>query len=248
MSFATALYFRGFHPSPQVSQELMLQRGPTKRPIARVSLADTVYQRLYEDILTGRIPGGTELNEVNVSSQFEVSRTPVREALRRLVSAGLLTVLRNRRTVVVQMSRKDIQETFEVRQLLEARAARLAAGRVPVERLTELRRLARQSEPRDDPLWQEAERAFDAALHQAVADSCGNDRLRQEILRYDTIIRLVRQRANRNLRHLQTSHHEHLAILAALEVGDPAAAEVAMAHHIDVAMQTILDELRSEPL
>src|SRR5690348_5288584 len=97
-------------------------------PVPRAGLADLVYDRLVHALMSGQYAGGDELNEVSLASRFEVSRTPVREALRRLVSEGLVTSSPNRQATVVKLSVQDLRNTYGVRQVLEAEAARLAVA------------------------------------------------------------------------------------------------------------------------
>ena len=212
-------------------------------PVARASLADAVYERLSAAILAGDFSCGHEFNEVELANRLDVSRTPVREALRRLVNDGLVMIPRNRHPAVVQPTRNDVVEAFQVREFLETGAASLAAQRINDSELARLRELAAEAEPHSRPDWCEAERRFDAALHEAIAAATGNSRLRQEIDRYLKLFRLVRHRAAHNPERLTCGHREHLAILHALEARDPQAAAAAMKAHIALACQAILDYL-----
>lgn len=209
-------------------------------PVPRVSLGDAVYDRLAKAILAGQFPCGYVFNEVELAQQFDVSRTPLREALRRLARDGLVTTARNRHPAVVQPSRADVAEAFQVRQLLEAGAAALAAERIQAPDLARLRTLAAEAQPGRSTDWCEAERRFDAELHQAVAEATGNARLHEEINRYLNLFRLVRQRAASDPARLTAGHGEHLAILDALEARDSRRAAAAMTDHIAAAKDAIL--------
>ncbi len=209
----------------------------------QVSLGDRVYQQIVEALVSGQYAGGEELNEVNLAAQFHVSRTPVREALRRLAAEGLAVNQRNRQTTVVEISPSEVVETYQVRQILEAAAARLAATQISIARLAELKELAETATPRNDAEWGNGERKFDEELHRAVAESCGNTKLQREIQRYNNLVRFVRSRVARSPQHLANGHTEHLQILAALEHRDAATAEAAMSAHIASALQVVLEEL-----
>lgn len=208
-----------------------------------VSLGDLVHQRIVEALVTGQFKGGEELNEVSLAAQFRVSRTPVREALRRLAAEGLVINQRNRQTTVIQMSRRDVIETYQVRQILEASAARLAATQIEDHRLVELRSLAVAATPSPQTEWGGAERKFDDELHRAIADSCGNRKLQREIQRYQNLVRFVRARVARLPQRLAEGHAEHLRIVEALESRDPARAEAETSAHIASAMRFVLDDL-----
>ncbi len=212
-------------------------------PIANVSLGELVHQRMVEAIVTGQFRGGEELNEVLLAERFSVSRTPVREALRRLAVDGLVVNQHNRQATVVELSRDDVIQAYQVRQILEAAAARLAAQNISSTQLAELRALAAAALPPAEGQWGSHERQFDEALHHAVAESCGNARLQQEIVRYSNLVRLVRARVARCPQRLAQGHAEHMQIVGALEAGDPIAAENAMSAHIASALTFVLQDL-----
>jgi DNA-binding GntR family transcriptional regulator len=91
------------------------------QPIAKISLADSVYQRILEAILSGALASGMELSEVALAAELGVSRTPVHEALLRLAADGLVEDLSSRQARVASFSRSDIVEIYEVRQILDLR-------------------------------------------------------------------------------------------------------------------------------
>lgn len=213
--------------------------GPSDLP-ARGSLSQGVYARLVEGILSGQYGCGDHLNEVDLAGQLQVSRTPVREALRRLASEGLVATAPNRQSTVIRLTRADVIEMFQVRQFLEVGAARLTAERVTAEDLRRLRELATLATPSARPSWMNAERTFDQELHHAVAVASGNERLRQEIARYHKLVQLVRRRVGRSAERLAVGHTEHLLILAALEARDPDSAHAAMNRHLGSALEAAL--------
>lgn len=213
-------------------------------PIPRSSLSDLVYDRLVEALTTGRYNCGDELNELTLAVEYDVSRTPVREALRRLASEGLVTNSPNRQATVIQLSKSVIRETYEVRQTLEAAAAARAVEQITADDLSELRRKAIAAVPGDDSAWGQPERRFDDDLHHVIAARCGNDLLRREIARYLKLVRFVRTRVGRNPEALAQGHREHEQILTALEARDPLAAQQAMSTHIASALKFVLEGFR----
>jgi DNA-binding GntR family transcriptional regulator len=100
--------------------------------------ADEIAAALEEAIAVGSIPPGTVLRQDHLSQQFEVSRTPVREALRKLAALGLATFEPNRGVRVVHLDRSEWQQAFQVRSALEGLAAELAAERIGAADLAEL--------------------------------------------------------------------------------------------------------------
>lgn len=212
-------------------------------PIQRRSLGDLVYERLARELTEGRYGFGDELNEVALAGHFRVSRTPVRDALRRLAAEGLVVNSRNHRATVIEPSRREVEETYQVRQVLESAAARQAAPRIASARLVELRGLASAAVPPRGGNWGTAELRFDVELHRAIAEACGNARLRDEIERYGRLVRFVRSQVARDPVVLRDGHEQHLRLLEALEARDPEAAAAAMEVHIAAALRSVLDGL-----
>ena len=109
--------------------------------ISRLALHDQVVARLRAMLVEGRIAPGAKLNERELSEQLRVSRTPLREAIKLLAAEGLVDLLPNRGAVAVKLTEADVQNTFEVLAMLEGMAGELAAQRISVEELAELRAL-----------------------------------------------------------------------------------------------------------
>jgi len=215
----------------------------TMTGIARTSLADGVYQRLVEAIHSGTLAGGAALHVADLAAQFNVSPSPVRDAISRLAGEGLAVNNSNRRTTVVTFSRKDIVETFQLRGILEGGAVFLAAQRVTPTQLEELRRVADECDSlAADPAQKKAKLDLDNRFHLLLAEAGGNAVLHQEIARCNRRVRAI-QWLKLDPPTLKQAHPEHLKILAAVEKRDPQAAQAAMNAHLDVALKLIPKEL-----
>ena len=188
---------------------------PLGTGIARTSLSDGVYSRLVDAIQSGALPGGAALHVADLASQFNVSPSPVRDAISRLAAEGLVTNNPNRRTTVVNFARRDVIETFQLREILECGAARLAAKYVTPAQLVELRKLA---------------------------EAGGNVLLASEIARCNRRVRAI-QWLKLDPPTMKQAHPEHLKVLAALEKHDADGAEAAMKAHLGVALALILKEM-----
>jgi len=133
-----------------------------------------VYAKLCEDILTLKIAPGAELSEAALETRFGVSRTPVREALIRLSSEGLISLLPNRGARVTSIDVSDIPQLFEALELCQRAAMRWAALRRTPQDLAEMRRLNREfleaARRGDTERMGDTNREF----HLAVARACGN--------------------------------------------------------------------------
>jgi DNA-binding GntR family transcriptional regulator len=212
-------------------------------PIARTSLADTVYQHILEAILSGGLPAGTELSEVALAAELGVSRTPVHEALRRLAADELVVQLASRRVRVAKFERPDILEIYEMRKVLECAAVERAARQIDPEELTALSeetdRLMQASPSRG---WTARVLEFDQRFHAVLATAAGNDRLRSEITKYRHLVRAF-CRLSGNRANLRAAMAEHRRILDALAARDAGGARRAMAAHIDARLAAVLAEL-----
>jgi DNA-binding GntR family transcriptional regulator len=146
----------------------------------RGSTVREVHQRLRSAIVSGVLPPDARLYEHRLAADLGVSRTPVREALAMLDAEELVVSARNRGTIVRRISADEVQETYEVRAVLEGHAARLAAGQIDAEQLAALRRLDGQMNrlmrgPRG--VEDEQVRALgelNAEFHRTIAVATGN--------------------------------------------------------------------------
>ena len=106
-------------------------------PILRQSLTSAVADKLRDQIMRGEIPEGTLLRQDLIASQYQVSRIPVREALRQLDAEGLVTILPNRGAIVPELSPADVEELFRIRALLEPEVLKISIPRLTNDDLEE---------------------------------------------------------------------------------------------------------------
>jgi DNA-binding GntR family transcriptional regulator len=203
-------------------------------PVENLTLWERVYGYLRTEILEGRLEPGTELAEVALAEQLGVSRGPIREAIGRLASEGLVAVRPRRGAVVRSLSKEEFLELYQVREALERMAVQLAVPRLTPEQLAQLGELNAQmdgaaSHDDVDPFFE-----ANIAFHAVLLEASGNERLQtlyQQLLgqlgRYR--LRSLTLRGN-----LQRSVAEHAAILRAATRGDADRAAQLMAEHIRV--------------
>jgi DNA-binding GntR family transcriptional regulator len=209
-------------------------------PVVRASLADLVHDRLLDGILSGRLRGGTHLNVADIARELQVSPSPVREALLRLATEGLVANNTNRRATVIRFSARDVAEIFQVRTLLEAGAARLAAARVADAGVEAMREAADHCAAlAADPSRKKEMLDLDNRFHLLVAEASGNRALTEEIVRVGRRVRIM-QWLRLNHAVMRSGHAEHLDVVAALERRDAAGAAEAMARHLHAALAHLL--------
>lgn len=184
-----------------------------------------VYAALRQQILSGERDSDAPLRETELARQFEVSRTPVREALRQLQADRLIRVIPNAGAFVGSMSWEDAGETFAIREVLEAFAGGLAAEHLGDNDLTALDGLLddlRDAARRGDSA---AYGAGDEAFHALINERCGNRHLAALIRDLNDRTKLItlRRRTFQRPERLESSIVEHERIVAAIRARDPAA-------------------------
>jgi len=214
----------------------------TIRPVARASLAEKVYAAILDAILNGELPAGSELSEVGLGERLGVSRTPVREAIRRLAALGLVRQMTSRKAEVARLDRRAVVELYEMRQLLEGEAVARATGLMKRDDITELKaELARLAAAPRNNEWARSAIAFDSRFHDAIAAACGSSRLCEAVRQYRLLV-IAFCRQTGSTKNLTDAIHEHQAIVEALASGKAGQARRAMEDHIARRMRTVLDD------
>jgi DNA-binding GntR family transcriptional regulator len=210
-----------------------------------MSIADTAYSRLKEDILALRMRPGTVLGEVELAEQLGVSRTPLRAAITRLAVEGLVSTSHGRSARVADLSTQTITQLFEVREALETQAYRLAARR------------------RDPRVFAELAERFASA--EAILDIEGVDAYYRPIADFDTAVdvavdnpaltaalgsvrtHLIRARrvASENRARLVRAADEHRRICEAIRDGDEEYAASATTVHLRASLAAIVATLEN---
>ena len=201
------------------------------RPVAN-SLHDQAAERLRGLIFAGTLAPGAFLDEAALCERLEISRTPLREALKVLVAEGLLRHEPRRGCFVTEVTERDLDEIFPVIALLEGRAAYEAtcrAGAADIAALEVLHaRLCQHAADGAIAAYYEANRA----IHEAFITLADNRWLAQVIGDLRKILLLARLQQLRAPGRLEHSLAEHMALFAALKRRDPEAAESAMRDHL----------------
>jgi DNA-binding GntR family transcriptional regulator len=204
-------------------------------PIRVDSVADLAYERIRGFVLGGEVPPGARLGQVELAERFGISRTPVREALRRLTGEGLVDFHSNRGFRAADLGLDAVLRRMEVRSLVEPGIARLAAQRRTDEDLQHLQEtIASQEGSKDGISAHDASRDF----HIALARASGNEEL-VRVLNSLWLVEVGRRLLARRTAEpnwLRDDVREHREILTAVREGRAADAERLMAEHIGRAV------------
>lgn len=207
------------------------------RPVGhkRGQTTEAVTAALREAILDGVLPPSTWLREDEVSQAFGISRTPAREALRRLADEGLANKTANQGTVVAPLSLEDVLALYVVREDLEGLAARLASFRRPAGIITELEHCqARMASAMDDParLMQ-----LNLVFHRIIRQAAGNPYLDRFLTQVEHAVRRLPVTTFAHPGRPELALNEHEAIIDSIRKGDGVAAEAAARVHMRQARE-----------
>src|ERR1700730_7297123 len=227
-------------PIHRVSSKLRPTNDQATRPLKGQSLSDVAYEKLLDMLRSGELRPNDLIMETHLSRQVNVSRTPLREAIRRLEGEKILERQRSGTLVVKAMSIEDLLHVWQIRHLLEGDAARRAAGQVSVRDLKALRAKLVGMKNNGNPAPQDL-RAVGHDLHSLIAQASGNPMLAAiiEDFRKRTHLLTIRRVPERAIRVCE----EHLAIVDALLAGNGDEARAAMQRHIEGVRAYTLEKL-----
>ena len=207
-------------------------------------LRDVVFKTLRKAILTGELKPGERLMEIHLANRMGVSRTPIREAIRKLELEGLVTMIPRRGAEVARITEKSLKDVLEVRRALDALCAEIACERITEEEKEQLKEACaefeRATKTKDATIIAKA----DVALHDIIVAATGNQRLVQ------LVNNLAEQMYRYRFEYIKDeSQHErlieeHRMIYDSIMRKDSAAAADAAKVHIDNQEKSVMRQLR----
>lgn len=207
-------------------------------------LRDVVFNTLRQSILKGTLKPGQRLMEIHLAKQLGVSRTPVREAIRKLELEGLVVTLPRKGAEVAQITEKDLKDVVEVRCALEELAVELACQRITTAQIVQLKETVKEFEHTMKNKDVTALAEIDVKFHDIIFTATDNQRLMQ------MINNLREQMYRYRLEHLKdVKEHdllikEHELIISALQKKDIKKAKETMVHHINKQIFSVSQALR----
>ena len=194
-------------------------------------LSEKAYRLIKEKVVTLELPPSAVIDEHVMMQQLGLGRTPIREALQRLDSEGLVNIVPRRGTFVNDISVTDLQKIFELRIVLEGFCARLAAERISTEQIARMEEVLQELDNLEDGDHQTL-MSIDRRFHRLLYTAADNEFMTDILDRlYDLSLRLWYLVLAR-LREVRHSIEQHGDVLSALEQGDPDKAEAVIQKHI----------------
>lgn len=207
-------------------------------------LRDVVFQTLRQAILRGKLEPGERLMELHLADMLGVSRTPVREAIRKLELEGLVITIPRKGAVVAQITRTDLEDVLEVRCALEELAVRKACRNMTAQQLGALREAASRFE-REIAAGDLMETAqADVDFHEMISDATGNRRLIQILNNIRSQVYRYRLENLKNKASHQDLIREHTSLIEALERHDEEQAVKYIRMHIENQRMAIMENLQ----
>ena len=204
-----------------------------------VSLADQVFEQLEKDILTGKYQRGEILTESKLSAELGVSRTPIREALRRLGQEHLIEES-GKGSIVIGISEKDLEDIFMIRKGLECQVAALAAQNRTEEQLAQLREALEWQEFYLNKKNAEQIKQSDSRFHTVLYKLSGSNTFYDILVPLHTKIQKYRRVSVESASRAELSVAEHRKLFEAIENGDAELASRYASEHVENAYQHII--------
>ena len=209
-------------------------------------LRDVVFNTLRQAILRGELKPGERLMEIQLANKLGVSRTPIREAIRKLELEGLVLMIPRRGAEVAQITEKSLRDVLEVRRALEELAVQLACLRMTEEGIVELKQAAAEFEHvlGDEDITVVAE--ADVAFHDVIYMATDNQRLISLLNNFREQMYRYRVEYLKKTEFHEKLLKEHQEIIAAIENGEQERATRVTSRHIENQVEVVSDTIREQ--
>lgn len=205
------------------------ESGKLKRP---GNTAGRIFERLTGAILRGEFKGGQPIREARLAREWNVGRTPLREAVRRAAEAGFVVLRPNQAPVVRELSGRDIDAMYDLRAVLETHALELAWEKIGAGLLERMEGWAAYAEPDGTKDWRRRCLRFDRAFHRVWTQRSGNKWLESDLRRQHLFWSVFQSWVGQDEAELRKAYSEHVGILKAMRGGHRAKAVRELLMHI----------------
>jgi DNA-binding GntR family transcriptional regulator len=220
---------------------MMLTEQPTSQ-----NLHEATFQALRSLLVEGKIAPGSKLNERELAESLNVSRTPIREAIRRLAADGLVELIANRGAIAVQLTIEDVIHTFDVIAQLEGYSGELAAKNITDSALSELEALQYEMMASYARRDLSSYYKLNLQIHHLINQAANNPVLTTLFSQVNARIEALRFRSNQNGVKWEKAVEEHQEMLDALKARDSARMRKIMVAHVTNKRDVVVDLLKSE--
>ncbi|ABP33819.1 GntR family transcriptional regulator [Polynucleobacter asymbioticus] len=214
------------------------------------NLPEAIFQKLRSLLVEGKIAPGSKLNERELAESLHVSRTPIREAIRRLAAEGLVELITNRGAIALQLSLEDVIHTFDVIAQLEGFSGELAANNISDAALSELEALQYEMMASYARRDLSSYYKLNLRIHHLINQAANNPILSRLFSQVNARIEALRFRSNQDGVKWEKAVEEHQEMLDALKTHDSARMRKIMIQHVqnkrDVVVQLLTSETLSE--
>lgn len=214
--------------------------------LARGSLHEQVAQRLRLMLVEGQIAPGAKLNERELCEVLDVSRTPLREAIKMLAAEGLVELLPHRGAIAVELDEDAIRHTFEVMGGLEALSGELAAQRITDAELAEIRAMHFEMLAAYTRRDLSNYYRLNAQIHRAISVAAKNPVLSATYDRVNARLHALRFRSNQDEQKWKAAMREHEQMIEALAARDPATLRQVLTQHLQNKLDVVLEQLHAQ--
>lgn len=218
--------------------------GLTIEENAYLPLRDVVFQTLRQAILKGELQPGERLMEIKLADTLGVSRTPIREAIRKLELEGLVVMIPRKGAAVANITEKDTKNVLEVRRTLEMFAVEVACDRITEEQMAQLKEAAKAFEASKGSMDLIRIAETDIHFHEIIYEATHNERLVQILSNLRENMYRYRIEYLKDPNYYDSLVGEHQEILDAIEAGDKEKARVCMKDHIENQQLAVISKLK----
>ena len=213
--------------------------------IPRASLHGQVAQRLRQMLVENQIAPGAKLNERELAQVLQVSRTPLREAIKMLAAEGLVELLPNRGAIAVELTEADVLNTFEVMAGLEAMSGELAAQRITDAELAEIRAMHYEMLAAYTRRDLSAYYRLNSQIHRAINHAAKNSVLTATYNQVNARLQALRFRSNQDEAKWKQAMAEHERMIDALGKRDAGAMRTVLGEHLDHKRDVVVEQVRA---
>lgn len=218
--------------------------GLTIAENAYLPLRDVVFQTLRQAILKGELQPGERLMEMKLAERLGVSRTPIREAIRKLELEGLVVMVPRKGAAVANITEKDTKDVLEVRRTLEMFAVEVACDGITPEQLQKLKKAAKAFEDSKGSMDLIRIAETDMQFHEIIYEATQNERLIQMLNNLRENMYRYRIEYLKDPNYYDSLVREHREILNAIENGDKDHARRCMRDHIDNQQLAVIRKIK----